>query len=90
MILAVPFHDFLTLLERHIAYDDYKLKSFSSKIQRTASAIDFIQQAPFHQRTLTNARARGKFTNSKEKHVTKQNSFDIIMSRTKKEFAWAM
>ena len=62
----MPFPDFLTLLERHTAKDNYKLKSFSSKIQRTASGIDFIIQVLFHHRTLTDAKAKGKFTNSKE------------------------
>ena len=35
---------FINLLPRHIAEDYFKLKSLSSKIQRTSSSIVFINQ----------------------------------------------
>ena len=39
-------------LPRHIAVEYYKLKSLSSKIQRTSSSIGFIYKAIFHEYQL--------------------------------------
>ena len=35
--------DFINLLPRHVAVNYLKLKSYTSKIQRTASSIGFIR-----------------------------------------------
>ena len=55
------------LLPRHIAADYSKLKSITSKLQRTASSIAFIKKALHHNLAPTFAKAQGQFVNNKDK-----------------------
>ena len=58
---------FLNLIPRHTPNDYFKLKSLSSKIQRTSSSIGFINQVLFHQVTPTFAKVKGHFGSLKDK-----------------------
>ena len=64
----MAFDSFINTLPRHIAIDYYKLKSLSSKIQKAASSIGFIQHALFHEVTPTFAKVRGQFINHKDRY----------------------
>ena len=55
-------------LPRHMAVEYYKLKSLSSKIQRTSSSIGFIYKAIFHEVIPTFAKVKGQFVNVKDKY----------------------
>ena len=66
----------MNTLPRHIATDYYKLKSLSSKIQKTASSIGFIQHALFHKVTPTFAKVRGQFLNYKDRY----NAVKLILN----------
>ena len=64
---------FINLLPRHIAKDYFKLKSLSSKIQRTSSSIGFINQALFDQITPTFAKVKGHFGSLKDKYSAEKS-----------------
>ena len=64
----MAFDSFINTLPRHTAIDYYKLKSLSSKIQKAASSIGFIQHALFHEVTPTFAKMRGQFINHKDRY----------------------
>ena len=44
-----------------------KLKSLTSKLQRTASSIAFIKQSSFHGVRLTFAKVKGQFLNERDR-----------------------
>ena len=64
----MEFDSLINTLPRHIAIDYYKLKSLSSKIQKAASSIGFIQHALFHEVTPTFVKVRGQFINHKDRY----------------------
>ena len=57
---------FIKLLPRQIAKHYTKLKSVTSKIQRTKSSIAFIQKTLYYKVTLTFAKVKGQFINLKD------------------------
>ena len=81
---------FINLFPRPIAEGYFKLKSLSSKIQRTSSNIRLINQALFHQITLTFAKVKGHFGSLKDKHTNVQlwyknkKLYNLITSKPKK------
>ena len=57
---------FIKLLLRQIAKHYIRLKSVTSKIQRTTSSIAFIQKALYYEVTPTFAKVKGQFINLKD------------------------
>ena len=57
---------FMKLLPRQIAKHYIRLKSVTSKIQRTTSSIAFIQKALYYEVTPTFAKVKGQFINLKD------------------------
>ena len=55
-------------LPRHITVEYYKLKSLSSKIQRTSSSIGSIYKAIYHEVIPTFTKVKGHFVNMKDKY----------------------
>ena len=64
----MAFDNFINILPRHISIDYYKLKPLSSKIQKAASNIGFIQHALFHELTPTFAKVKEQFINHKDRY----------------------
>ena len=60
-------------LPRHIVGEYYKLRSLSSKIQRTSSSIGFIYKAIYHEVTPTFAKVKGQFVNMKDKYKAEKS-----------------
>ena len=60
-------------LPRDIAVEYYKLKSLSSKIQRTSSSIRFICKAIFQELRSTFAKVKGQFINKKDKYKAEKS-----------------
>ena len=60
-------------LPRDIAVEYYKLKSLSSKVQRTSSSIDFIYKAIYHGVTPTFAKVKGQFVKMKDKYKAEKS-----------------
>ena len=58
--------DFINLLPRHVAFNYLKLKSYTSKIQRTASSIGFIRKSLHNNIVPTFAKVKGHFIESKD------------------------
>ena len=58
---------FDSLLPRNIATDYLKLKSITSKLQRTSSNIAFIKKLLHHNLVLTFAKVQGQLVNIKSK-----------------------
>ena len=61
----------MTVMTITIKY--YKLKSLSSKIQRTSSSIGFIQKPIFHEVIPTFAKVKGQFINMKDKYKAEKS-----------------
>ena len=76
-MLTIAYSVFMNLLATHIAKNYFKLKSLSSKIQRTVSSIDFINQALFHQITLTFEKVKGHFGSLKGKYNTENSTLAL-------------
>ena len=66
---------------RHIAAEYYKLKSLSSKTQRTSPSKGFIYKAIFHEVIPTFAKVKGQFVNNKEKYTVRKS---ILQSKHNK------
>ena len=60
-------------LPRHITVEYYKLKSLSSKIQRTSSSIGFIYKAINHEIIPTFTKVKGHFVNMKDKYKAEKS-----------------
>ena len=60
-------------LPTHIAVEYDKLKSLSSKIQRTSSSIGSIYKAIYHDVIPAFAKFIGQFVNMKDKYKTKKS-----------------
>ena len=60
-------------LPRDIAVEYFKLKSLSSKIQRTSSSIRFICKAIFQELISTFAKVKGQFINKKDKYKAEKS-----------------
>ena len=70
--------DYINLLSRHVAVNYLKLKSYTSKIQRTASSIGFIRKSLHNNIVSTFTKVKGQFIESKdqikaEERVSKSN-----------------
>ena len=57
---------FIKLLPRQIPNRYIRVKSVTSKIQRTASSIALIQKALYYEVTATFAKVKGQFINLKD------------------------
>ena len=57
----------LDILPRRYTTLFNKLKSLTSKLQRTASSIGFIEQSLFHRVIPTFAKVKGQFLNERDK-----------------------
>ena len=57
--------DFINLLPKHVAANYLKLKSYTSKIQRTASSIGFICKSLHNNIVPSFAKVIGQFIESK-------------------------
>ena len=56
----------INLLPRHVAVNYLKLKSYTSKIQRTASSIGFIRKSLHNNIVPTFEKVKGQFIDSKD------------------------
>ena len=63
---------FIKLLPRQIAKHSIRLKSVTSKIQRTISSIAFIQKALCYEVMPTIAKVKGQFINLKDQRSTEK------------------
>ena len=71
---------FIKLLPRQIAKHYIRLKSVTSKIQRTASTIAFIQKAFYYEVTPTFAKVKGQFIILKDQRSVEKK---VLLSHLK-------
>ena len=78
------FDIFMQYLPRHIVVYYTKLKSRTSKIQRTAGSIGFVQKSLHHKVFPTFAKLRGQFINRNDKLLAKQSILKTHLVEHKK------
>ena len=61
-------HFILLIPIEHIINKYYELKKFTSKIQKKASSVGFLNQSLYHNFILTFAKIKGLFNSAKNKH----------------------
>ena len=72
-IYQVWRHYLIRKLPRDIVVEYCKLKSLSSKIQRTSSSVGFIYKAIYHEVIPTFAKVKGQFVNMKDKYKAEKS-----------------
>ena len=82
--------DFINLLPRHVAVNYLKLKSYTSKIQRTASSIGFIRKSLHISIVPTFAKVKGQFIESKDQIKAEEGVLKSHLLNHKKNFQYLL
>ena len=82
--------DFINSLPRHVADNYLKLKSYTSKTQRTVSSIGFIRKLLHNNIVPIFAKVKGKFTESKDQIKAKQRVLKRHLLNQKKNLQYLL